>query len=300
MPPPIEPPFDVDTVRGWVRAERARAGQAAATAARHERLQAAADTDAKAAFHARMALIHHKMAERHRTTARLHERYAARLAGWATTRKRRATVPPRFMAVVAAEFGSASAGLTLMGADRTVGSVIASDDLASAAQCVEFDLGEGPTYDVTRDVRPVVAGVDSSRDRWPRYCPAVGRLGVRSVAAVPLAEARICLGALVLFDSSSPKQPPALLARLVTVADALTYTLLLSTVWAEPAVPLLREQDHYVEIHQAVGMIAVQCDCGVEDALALLRARAFVEDEPVATIARQIVDRTRRFDAAPE
>jgi hypothetical protein len=42
-------------------------------------------------------------------------------------------------------------------------------------------------------------------------------------------------------------------------------------------------------VHQAAGMVSVQCDCGVDDAEDLLAARAFATSTPVEQIAIQVV-----------
>jgi hypothetical protein len=44
-----------------------------------------------------------------------------------------------------------------------------------------------------------------------------------------------------------------------------------------------------------VGIVAVECDCDLDDALALLQARSFVDSLPVATIAARIVAGTLRL-----
>ena len=219
---------------------------------------------------------------------------------WAASGAQRAELPPRFMGVVATELGSASVGITLLGPDRTPLSTIASDTVAADAQNLEFDLGEGPVHDATRQLRPVLAGVGDSPEHWPRYSSAMAQLGVRSIVSVPLTQTDACLGALTRFDSAPLDRSPELLPHLTAVADALTHTMLLAgqPVAAPngPAGPLLRDQDLHAVTHQAAGMVAVQCDCTVEDALALIQARAFVQKEPVETIARRVVCRLIRFD----
>ena len=53
--------------------------------------------------------------------------------------------------------------------------------------------------------------------------------------------------------------------------------------------PLFASTDDLAVIHQAAGMVAVHCGCGVDDAADLIAARAFAEGPPVAEIARQVV-----------
>ena len=295
-----EPLLDVEVIRDMARAQRVRAERAMERANRFKRQLITATNDAQRAMYASMAAIHSSMAERHRTSAELHERYVSRLGTWARRGKPWAEPPPRFMAVVASELGSPSAGITLLGPDRTPLSMIVSDAVATGAQNLEFDLGEGPVHDATRQLRAVQAGVGEAMEKWPSYSPALADLGVRSVVSVPLTQTGNCLGALTRFDSAPLDPSPELLPRLTAVADALTHTMLLAgqPVAAPdgPAGPLLRDQDLHAVTHQAAGMVAVQCGCTVEDALALIQARAFVRNDPVETIASQVVRRQLRFD----
>jgi hypothetical protein len=61
--------------------------------------------------------------------------------------------------------------------------------------------------------------------------------------------------------------------------------------------PLLAGGDDHALVHQAAGMVAVQLGCGAADALAVMRARAFAEDEPLDTIAADVVHRRLRMSS---
>jgi hypothetical protein len=84
------------------------------------------------------------------------------------------------------------------------------------------------------------------------------------------------------------------------VADALTHTVLLTVQEAGgaenvPGPPLFAEADYQAVVHQAAGVVSVQCDCDIDDALAMLRARSFANGQPVTAIAARIVDGTLRL-----
>jgi hypothetical protein len=49
------------------------------------------------------------------------------------------------------------------------------------------------------------------------------------------------------------------------------------------------------EVHQAVGMLIAQLGVDAEDALARLRGRAAVVDQPVVDVARAVISRRLRF-----
>jgi AmiR/NasT family two-component response regulator len=49
-------------------------------------------------------------------------------------------------------------------------------------------------------------------------------------------------------------------------------------------------------VHQAAGMVSVQSDCTITDALDLIRARAFADDQPIDEVSTRIVQRALRLD----
>lgn len=54
--------------------------------------------------------------------------------------------------------------------------------------------------------------------------------------------------------------------------------------------------DHSEEIAQAQGMVSVQVDCTLDEALLLMRARAASSDVSLAYVANAILDGSIRFD----
>ncbi len=56
--------------------------------------------------------------------------------------------------------------------------------------------------------------------------------------------------------------------------------------------------DFQYVVHQASGMVAAQLDVSVGQALTRLRAYAFGNDRPLTEVAKDVVARRLRFDAA--
>jgi hypothetical protein len=54
--------------------------------------------------------------------------------------------------------------------------------------------------------------------------------------------------------------------------------------------------DHHPLVSQASGMVSVQADCSLDDALALMKERAQVSGESLLEIAAATVDRRIRFE----
>lgn len=53
--------------------------------------------------------------------------------------------------------------------------------------------------------------------------------------------------------------------------------------------PLFGEGDYQAVVHQAAGMISVRYGCGIDDAEAFLRARAFAEGRPAEALAASVL-----------
>lgn len=230
-------------------------------------------------FYADTAAALRAAAACHRSSARLQEAFARRMTRWAEG----CGVRPRLMTGVAEECGTSSAALTLVDAAHSQLAVAASDEVAEAAQDLEFMLGEGPARDATTSRRPVHAEHAVIEERWPCCGPGLTALGVREVTAVPLFSADSCLGALAVFD---PRPGLVGSQALADVVGALTRIVLLDPD-ADPE--LYGGTDHRDVVQQAAGMVSVHVGRPVDDALALVKAHAFARGVPLVELARGIV-----------
>ncbi|WP_051727680.1 GAF domain-containing protein [Nocardia brasiliensis] len=271
------------------RAEQSRADRAAAVAAKYESALCE-PPPSMAPFRQRMAELHRRIEARHLACARLHRLHAQRLQRWYFGD--RADLRPVFMAVVAVQSGMDSAAVTLFDRGGNELLVATSDRTAHAAHDLELVVGEGPGHDVLDGRYLVTAEATDLTERWPLYGPALTELGVRSVVGVPLVSAHL-IGTLCLFTDQAVLHTEISSAA-VKVADALANTVLLPTSGpgpdGSPQGILFDEADYLPALHQAVGMVAVQCVCDLDAALALLRARAFTEGVTVTDIAHRVVE----------
>ncbi|MHC3472488.1 GAF and ANTAR domain-containing protein [Streptomyces sp. 7R007] len=231
-------------------------------------------------LHLRSAAAHRSTAARHLIAAGLLDAYARRLTDWA--RDQRAP-RPLFMTGVAEACGTPSAALALVGEALDQLAVAASDESARAAQELEFLLGEGPALEAARSVRPVSARGPELDRRWGGYGPAVRELGISEVIAVPLGMEDVCVGALTVFD---PAPGVAGSTDLTEVADALTHSMILGS-GGDPS--LYGGMQVHALVHQAAGMVSVQLDCTVADALEMIKARTFAEGVSARSVAERIL-----------
>jgi GAF domain-containing protein len=272
-------------------AERLRAERTAEIAERHEQ-RLLTDPVPLQEFHLRMATMHRQVQRQHLAAAAIHTSHADRLRTWADAHEQQPL--PKFMASVAEVAHADGAAVTLFGAGLVETLTVVSDPAARAAQDLEFALGEGPSRDIMSSRKPIRAVGDRLHRRWPNYGSAVERLGIRSIAAVPIELTGVPLGALTLFG---PHQHVDF-DSLVTLGGTVATMLVPKEDGADeygPQCPLLVEADDRAVVYQAAGVVSVQLSCTVPDALALIRARAFADDQPLESIASSIVEHRLRL-----
>ena len=191
------------------------------------------------------------------------------------------------------------ASVVLMGDQGVEGITGASDTLAAAIQDEEFTLGEGPATDVRRQRRPVlVSDLNDAASHWPRFAPAVARLGIRALYAFPLRIGAVDLGVLVLGGANARAMTSQEVADSLALADLISRLVLdlQAGVTSESLAWSLDANDSRAVVHQATGMIAAQLDVGVAEALVRLRARSFATDRPIDEVASDVVAGRRRFE----
>jgi len=275
-------------------AELRRAERTAEIAERHEQ-QLLTDPPPLQEFHLRMATTHRQVERQHRAASAMHATHANRLRASAEAGGQHHPLP-RFMASVAEVANADGAAVTLFGPGMVETLTVVSDRATKAAQDLEFALGEGPARDTVAGRRPVLAVGIRLRRHWPNYGPAVERLGIHSIAAVPVGPARKPLGALTLFGPHHHEDFENLRLLGGTVAAMLVPDE--ESDGPEECLskgPLLAEADHRAVVHQAAGVLSVQISCTVSDALALIRARAFADDISIESIAADIVGHRLRL-----
>ncbi|WP_198663266.1 GAF and ANTAR domain-containing protein [Jiangella endophytica] len=170
-----------------------------------------------------------------------------------------------------------------------------TDDVIARVENLQDVLGEGPCADAYRSGRTVVAGIgagDAART-WPLFAEAALRAtGPLTVAAVPVPVCGDVLGVLSAYRTGTGHPAPA--SGLTThLATAVGMTLLheLDLDHAEVAAEPTGVWAGRAEVHQATGFLVARLGLSPDDALALLRARAYVADIALGEIARQVLDR---------
>lgn len=196
------------------------------------------------------------------------------------------------------ELGVDGAGLTMIVGGQPQGTLGASDGRFAAVEELQFTAGEGPCVDAHASGTMVGEAALASTSRWSGFAPGAVQRGVEAVYAFPLQVGRARLGALDLYRFEPGRLSPHAYGEAQGVAERITNGLVTLLADAAPGtVPtaMTGSTDGAV-VHQAAGMVSVQMDVSVADALVALRARAYVTGSRVSEIAARVVERHLRFD----
>ena len=188
----------------------------------------------------------------------------------------------------------------LMSGDIPRGSLSSTDDVSQLIEELQYTLGEGPCVDAYR-TDTVVTEPDLAEPvtrRWPAFTPPALQAGVRAVFGFPLRVGTVRLGALNLY-----RDRPGLLndkqhADALVVADVAARWVLDAQAGA-PSGAVAKEleagADFHFAVHNAAGIVSVQEEVSVTEALIRLRAFAFSHDRLLNDVARDIIARTLRL-----
>jgi GAF domain-containing protein len=160
----------------------------------------------------------------------------------------------------------------------------------------EGELGEGPCVDAAREATTTVTGSIGGDPRWPRFGPRVGRLGLHSALALPLARGAEIVGVLGLFAvrrdgfTVEPDQVSVSLAAVAALAVANTQVVERSL---RAAGDLERALTSRAVIDQAIGILMSRSGVTDEQAFDRLRVMSQESDVKLAEIARRLVHQAR-------
>lgn len=178
--------------------------------------------------------------------------------------------------------------------------------LASAGECArtftvaEFDLGEGPSFESTRTDHPVhVDHINaSSTSTWPMLGSLLQQAGILAVSTFPLRLGAVRLGVAHVIRLHPGHLSDGAFSTARILADLMTDAVLFlhaGLVNAEFDDLLSASGKDRLRVHQATGMVAEMLDCPMPDALARMRARAYVEGIPLFDLATQVIAREMEF-----
>jgi hypothetical protein len=195
--------------------------------------------------------------------------------------------------------GVDGAAISLLTASTSHQTLCATDATAELLEDLQFSLGEGACVEAAVTGRPVlVPDLHHSAEvsRWPIFAAAVvEQSDVGALFAVPFQWETINLGVLDLYRTTPGSLSDAQLRDVMRAADM--AALMFLGVRTDPGDGAWLDQSLHgrTEIHQATGMVVVQLGISATDALARMRAYAFVEQRLLSDVAHDVVSRRLIF-----
>ena len=197
------------------------------------------------------------------------------------------------------------AALSIINNGAITRSLGADSALSRELDELQFTFGEGPCLDAVNASRPVLVDdlLGSVMYKWPAFCDAATRRGVRAVFALPVTVAGFPIGMLELFRRRpGPLDEPNLYAAMLAAELAVLPLLDLmgmtsnapaadttSTEWEELGA-LTR-----IEVYQAAGMLIANLGVSPAEALVRLRGYAYAHDMTASEVAFEIIARRLRL-----
>ncbi|TDD67432.1 GAF domain-containing protein [Jiangella aurantiaca] len=184
--------------------------------------------------------------------------------------------------------------------------VCVTDDVVASVEDLQDVLGEGPGVDAYRSGTAVAAslGTGDAARRWPLFTEAALRqTGPLTIVAVPVPVGAAVLGVLTAYRTGTGHPAPE--AELTTHLAAAVGVTLLHDLEIDHDCDLAETDGEptgvwagRAEVHQATGFLVARLGLSPEDALALLRARAYAAGVTLGEIAHQVLDRA--VDLTPD
>ncbi|QPP09212.1 ANTAR domain-containing protein [Streptomyces bathyalis] len=192
------------------------------------------------------------------------------------------------------------------GGKRSLMTLCASDDIAARLAEIQYTLGEGPCHSATEMSAPVsavdlTAGPDTRR--WPLFARHAAGAGAGSAFSFPMSHGSHVLGTVDLYNTtpSTLEEPDIRLGMRAADAVGLALAGLHEAQPSEDEQPRvawwIEAEANHEEVHRAIGMLMVRFGVDAEEAMARLRARAFLLDKTVTELAKDVTGRRDDFRA---
>jgi transcriptional regulator with GAF, ATPase, and Fis domain len=187
-----------------------------------------------------------------------------------------------------------SCGMSLRQKGRPQPVTASSDPLASAADEVQYQTGDGPCLHALRHARPVRINDTAVSQQWPKFCRQAEELGIRSCYALPLMVDGEPVGALILYARQPAAFDPDETGRADSFAQdasgALTLALRMASC-TDLNEQLRSSMGSRAVIDQALGVIMATEHVAQDRALALLKSISQNSNVRLRDLAASIVTR---------
>jgi hypothetical protein len=210
---------------------------------------------------------------------------------------------PGPMCQVAAELaGVTGAGVMVLADGVPQASLCSAGTVAAVIEELQYTLGEGPCIDAYRtDAAISEPDLASAPPRWPAFTPKAIDAGARAIFGFPVRIGAARIGALNLYRDRTGRLTDDQHADALVMADVIGRMVLTLQAQTEPgSIAAELGTDIHPAVHQAAGMVSVQLDISIAEAMVRVRAHAFAADRPLTDVALEVVARKLRFDDLEE
>lgn len=195
----------------------------------------------------------------------------------------------------AAMVGATGVGVSVVSELGLAEPLFATGSASERVMELEATLGEGPSVVVLAESRPVLIpdlGNHLCLQRWPVFAPAAVTAGTVAMFTFPLVLGAISLGVLEIHRASAGSLTVAELADAWLFTNA-AMTRVLDQLGGT-AQGTVRGMDidleyRWAEVHQATGVVSVQLDTTLTDALVRLRAHTYVTGRRLSEVAHDVL-----------
>ena len=188
--------------------------------------------------------------------------------------------------------GADAVSITVRRQSSSMDTLAATDPLAERADCLQYQLQEGPCYAAVTDDRFVMVNDLSAATQYPRYAPQALELGIGAQAAVQLLHDGETAGLnLYARTAGAFDRTTVHMAELFATHAA---TLLGYAVQVEQLSEALQAR---TDIGTAVGMVMERYQLDRERAFAFLVRHSNNRNVKLRVLARQLIDGS--FEGAP-
>jgi hypothetical protein len=175
--------------------------------------------------------------------------------------------------------------------------VYSSDELGARLDDLATTAGSGPCIDAFELGRPVlVPDLTADGSRWPGFAADAVTAGAAAVFSFPLQVGGVRLGVLEMHRRSAGSLTPAQLTDAFLLTDVATDTIF-DDVHGVAPLTLSGLVDIQAEVHQATGMVAVDMQVSLAEALLRIRGYAFAHHMTLAQVAKEVIERRLRLDS---
>lgn len=200
----------------------------------------------------------------------------------------------RLCRAAARELDATGVGVSIVAQPGNVTVLAASGAPSEAIEQLQFTLGEGPCLDALALGRPVLTPdlATVARSRWPGYAPAAQEHGVRAVFSFPLQLGAARLGAMDVYRDRTGSLSRRRIGRAAEYAAAAMARLLHAQEQSDSENSAFGNAfDGQFTLYQAQGMVQMQLGVSLQEAMARLRAHAYVHGRPLSEVAADVVAR---------